>query len=92
MLENTAPVERAPVDALKDEETFLQWAGHVKLLYLRRLDRDRQHTSRRATITHQIEIFESLLDELAVRSARCRAMWFEVKKELELLKAPPGTG
>lgn len=80
-------VDRAPIGVLKDEEDFLHFAQHLKALWLRLAERERVHRGVRSTLTRQIDVFQTHCDALAASNARCRAMWLEVKKELEPLKA-----
>lgn len=87
-MDTADPNTRAKIGALADEETFLEFAQHLKALHLRRAERERVHQAHRRAIERQIAVFTAHCDELAERNARCRAMWPEVKKELAVFENP----
>lgn len=82
MEQKNAIAERASIGALADEETFLQFAQHVKALHLRLAERRRMYQATARGLRNQIRVFSVHCEELAGRNPRCCAMWAEVLKEL----------
>jgi hypothetical protein len=75
--------ERASIGALADEETFLQFAQHLKALHLRLSERRRMFRATERGLRNQIRVFAAHCEEIAARNPRCCDMWADALKEFE---------
>jgi len=81
-MDTRALAARAPIGALKDVESFLTVAEHLKALVLQLSERRARESRYQRSLQQQINLFASECRTLVHENPRLREMWTQTLSEL----------